>query len=73
MLSIKVNFIHLALEIKNSYPSSLHQWLPSVNVLQKFLVVKNVVWDGGGMGENALGSVAGEMTLIQCLVTDTFL
>lgn len=25
-------------------------------------MVKNVVRDGGGMGENALGSVAGEMT-----------
>lgn len=25
-------------------------------------MVKNVVWDGGGMGENALGNVAGEMT-----------
>lgn len=69
MLSIKVDFIHLALEIKNSYPSSLQQWLPSVNVLQNFLVVKNVVWDGGGMGENALGSMAGEMSLL----IDTFL
>lgn len=36
-------------------------------------MVKNVVWDGGGVGENALGSVAGKMTLIQCLVIDTFL
>lgn len=69
MLSIKVDFIHLTLEIKNSYPSSLQQWLPSVNVLQNFLVVKNVVWDGGGMGENALGSMAGEMSLL----IDTFL
>lgn len=73
MLSIKVNFIHLALEMKNSHPSSLQQWLPSVNVLQNFLVVKNIVWDGGRMGENALESVAGEITLIQCLVIDTFL